>query len=160
MSRDITERARQESNLRHPPPEGGALSAELRARMPNRSLFRMPRVLVVDDDPQVVRLLRVNLELEGYDVVSASDGNEALAAVASEDPDLVVCDVMMPGMDGVEVVRRLRADNVTLPVVMLSAKAMRSDMRAGLDAGANEYVTKPFDPTELIDVVDRLLGRK
>ena len=102
----------------------------------------------------------MNLELEGYDVVSASDGNEALDAVASEDPDLVVCDVMMPGIDGVEVVRRLRADNVTLPVVMLSAKAMRSDMRRGLEAGATEYVTKPFDPAELIDVVDRLLNRK
>ena len=120
----------------------------------------MPRVLVVDDDPQVVRLLRVNLELEGYDVVSASDGNEALEAVAAEDPDLVVCDVMMPGIDGTEVVRRLRADNVKTPVVMLSAKAMRSDMRKGLDAGADEYVTKPFDPAELIEVVDRLLGRK
>jgi two-component system alkaline phosphatase synthesis response regulator PhoP len=120
----------------------------------------MPRVLVVDDDPQVVRLLRVNLELEGYDVVSASDGFKALDAVKAEQPDLIVCDVMMPGMDGVEVVRRLRADKVTLPVVMLSAKAMRSDMQAGLDAGANEYVTKPFDPAELIDVVDRLLGRK
>jgi CheY-like chemotaxis protein len=92
--------------------------------------------------------------------VSANDGNEALEAVDAEDPDLVVCDVMMPGMDGVEVVRRLRADNKKLPVVMLSAKAMRSDMRAGLDAGANEYVTKPFDPAELIEVVDRLLGRK
>ena len=120
----------------------------------------MPRVLVVDDDPQVVRLLRVNLELEGYEVVSAGDGNAALEAVAAQKPDLVVCDVMMPGMDGVEVVRRLRADNQTVPVVMLSAKAMRSDMRAGLDAGANEYVTKPFDPAELIEVVDRLLGRK
>jgi len=120
----------------------------------------MPRVLVVDDDPQVVRLLRVNLELEGYDVVSASGGKEALDAVDAEDPDLVVCDVMMPGMDGVEVVRRLRADKKTVPVVMLSAKAMRSDMKAGLDAGANEYVTKPFDPAELIEVVDRLLGRK
>jgi len=120
----------------------------------------MPRVLVVDDDPQVLRLLRVNLELEGYEVVSANDGLEALEAVEAENPDLVVCDVMMPGMDGVEVVRRLRADSKQVPVVMLSAKAMRSDMRAGLDAGANEYVTKPFDPAELIEVVDRLLGRK
>jgi len=120
----------------------------------------MPRVLVVDDDPQVVRLLRVNLELEGYDVVSATDGNEALDAFAAESPDLVVCDVMMPGMDGVEVVRRLRAGKNNVPVVMLSAKAMRSDMRTGLDAGADEYVTKPFDPAELIEVVDRLLGRK
>jgi CheY-like chemotaxis protein len=122
----------------------------------------MPRVLVVDDDPQVVRLLRVNFELEGYDVVSASDGNEALETIAAQAPDLVVCDVMMPGMDGFEVVRRLRSDASTsrLPIVMLSAKAMGSDARKGLDAGADEYVTKPFDPAELIDVVDRLLGRK
>jgi CheY-like chemotaxis protein len=122
----------------------------------------MPRVLVVDDDPQVLRLLRVNFELEGYDVVSASDGNEALETIAAQAPDLVVCDVMMPGMDGFEVVRRLRSDASTsrLPIVMLSAKAMGSDARKGLDAGADEYVTKPFDPAELIDVVDRLLGRK
>ena len=153
-------RARQDSNLRPLAPEASALSTELRALRANRNLVSMPRVLVVDDDPQVVRLLRVNLELEGYEVVSANDGNEALEAVASEDPDLVICDVMMPGMDGIEVVRRLRADKQTVPVVMLSAKAMRSDMRVGLDAGANEYVTKPFDPAELIEVVDRLLGRK
>jgi two-component system response regulator RpaA len=119
----------------------------------------MPRVLVVDDDPQVLRLLRVNLELEGYDVASATNGEAALAECADQVPDLVVCDVMMPGMDGYEVVRRLRKDRATskLPIVMLSAKAMRSEMRQGFDAGADEYVTKPFDPTELIDVVARLL---
>jgi CheY-like chemotaxis protein len=122
----------------------------------------MPRVLVVDDDPQVLRLLRVNFELEGYDVASASGGNEALEAIAAEAPDLVVCDVMMPGMDGFEVVRRLRADDATsgLPIVMLSAKAMGADMRKGMEAGADEYVTKPFDPAELIDVVARLLANK
>lgn len=119
-------------------------------------------MLVVDDDPQVLRLLRVNLELEGYDVASATNGQAALDSVAEKVPDLVVCDVMMPGMDGYEVVRRLRKDRATakLPIVMLSAKAMRSEMRQGLDAGADEYVTKPFDPTELIDVVARLLGKR
>ena len=122
----------------------------------------MPRILVVDDDPQVLRLLRVNFEMEGYDVVSAANGAEALDAVEQERPDAVVCDVMMPGMDGFEVVRHLRSKGATksLPVVLCSAKAQRSDVRQGLDAGADEYVTKPFDPQELLDVVARLLDRK
>ncbi len=122
----------------------------------------MPRVLVVDDDPQVLGLLRLNFEMEGYDVSCASDGSEALQVVARDNPDVVVCDVMMPGIDGLEVVRRLRADPATadLPVVVLSAKAMRSDLRAGMEAGADEYVTKPFDPVELIDVVGRLLAER
>lgn len=118
-------------------------------------------MLVVDDDPQVLGLLRLNFEMEGYEVSCANDGTEALEAVSREVPDLVVCDVMMPGIDGLEVVRRLRADPATahLPVVVLSAKAMRSDLRAGIEAGADEYVTKPFDPVELIDVVSRLLAQ-
>lgn len=118
-------------------------------------------MLVVDDDPQVLGLLRLNFEMEGYEVSCANDGTEALEAVSREVPDLVVCDVMMPGIDGLEVVRRLRADPATahLPVVVLSAKAMRSDLRAGIEAGADEYVTKPFDPVELIDVVSRLLAK-
>src|SRR5687768_483158 len=115
----------------------------------------MPRVLIVDDDPQVLRLLRLNLEMEGYKVVIAGDGAEALKAVEQHRPDLVVCDVMMPGIDGLEVVRQLRAEKTTarLPVILLSAKAMRSDMREGLQAGADEYMTKPFDPAELIEVI-------
>lgn len=122
----------------------------------------MPRVLVVDDDPQVLRLLRVNFELEGYDVASAANGEEALAAIASQAPDVLVCDIMMPGIDGLEVVRRLRADpnTASLPVVMVSAKAQRADLAQGEQAGADAYVTKPFDPQDLIDAVDRLLKRK
>ncbi len=121
----------------------------------------MPRVLVVDDDPQVLKLLRLNFEMEGYDVVSATDGNEALEAVDRENVDVVVCDVMMPGVDGLEVVRRLKGDSATarLPVVLLSAKALRGDSQAGLAAGADEYVTKPFDPAELIEVVARLIAK-
>jgi CheY-like chemotaxis protein len=109
-----------------------------------------------------LRLLRVNFELEGYDVVAASNGPEALSAAASKKVDAVVCDVMMPGMDGLEVVRRLRADPKTakLPVVVVSAKAQRMDVADGVDAGADEYVTKPFDPKDLLDVVARLLKRK
>ena len=122
-----------------------------------------PRVLVVDDDPQVLRLMRVNLELEGYDVVSAPDGEEALEAVLSERPDVVVCDVMMPGVDGLTVLRNLRANPQTskIPFVMVSAKAQRADVKAALDMGADKYITKPFDPQDLLDAVENLLnGRK
>jgi CheY-like chemotaxis protein len=119
----------------------------------------MARVLVVDDDAQVHRLLRVNFELEGYQVDSAFDGPEALAAISKRRPDVLVCDVMMPGLDGVEVVRRLRGDPKTadLPVVLVSAKAQKGDAAAGKEAGADAYVTKPFDPQELLDTVSSLL---
>lgn len=119
-----------------------------------------PRVLVVDDDPQVLRLMRVNLELEGYDVVSAPDGEEALEAVLNERPDVVVCDVMMPGMDGLTVLRNLRSNPRTskIPFVVVSAKAQRTDVKAALDMGADRYITKPFDPQELLDAVEHLVG--
>jgi two-component system alkaline phosphatase synthesis response regulator PhoP/two-component system response regulator VicR len=118
------------------------------------------RILVVDDDPTIVRLLRVNLEMEGYEVVSASNGREALEAVARHAPDLVLCDVMMPVMDGLEVVSRLKRDESTanLPVVLLSAKAQDADIRHGKGAGADEYMTKPFDPLELLSAVERILA--
>jgi DNA-binding response OmpR family regulator len=120
------------------------------------------RVLVVDDDPQVLRLLRVNFELEGYEVLSATNGEEALELVRGDSPDVVVCDVMMPGIDGLEVVRRLRADpaTVSMPLVVVSAKAQRADVSHGLRLGADAYVTKPFDPAELLDVVAQLLSKR
>ncbi len=121
-----------------------------------------PRVLVVDDDPQVLRLMRVNLELEGYDVVSAPDGEEALEVVTSERPDVVVCDVMMPGVDGLTVLRNLRANPQTskIPFVVVSAKAQRTDVKAALDMGADKYITKPFDPQDLLDAVEHLLNNR
>jgi CheY-like chemotaxis protein len=117
------------------------------------------RILVVDDDPSIVKLLTLNLEIEGYEVVSAANGREALEAVAEHDPDLVVCDVMMPVMNGLEVVSRLKRDDETkdLPVVMLSAKAQELDVAHGKATGADEYVTKPFDPEDLLTVVAKLL---
>jgi DNA-binding response OmpR family regulator len=122
----------------------------------------MPRVLVVDDDPQVLKLLRVNFELEGYDVLTATNGEEALELVGRDSPDAVVCDVMMPGIDGLEVVRRLRAqpDTAGLPLVVVSAKAQRADVSYGLELGADAYVTKPFDPSELLAVVAELLAKR
>jgi CheY-like chemotaxis protein len=120
------------------------------------------RVLVVDDDPHVLQLLRVNFELEGYDVDSANNGEEALKRIAAQKPDVLVCDVMMPGMNGLEVVERVRSEPTTakLPIVMVSAKAQQADLTAGGAAGADAYVTKPFDPQDLLDAVAKVLKRK
>ena len=117
------------------------------------------RILVVDDDPSIVKLLTLNLEIEGYDVVAATNGREAIEAVSEHDPDLVVCDVMMPVMNGLEVVARLKKDAATkdLPIVLLSAKAQELDISHGKTAGADEYITKPFDPEDLITAIQRLL---
>ncbi|MBW3546766.1 MAG: response regulator [Actinobacteria bacterium] len=118
------------------------------------------RVLVVDDDPVILRLLQVNFEMAGFTVSTAADGVEALAAATSEPPDLVVSDVMMPGMNGLELVSALDADDRTrrIPVVLLSARAQTDDVIEGFRAGADDYVTKPFEPLDLVDRVNRLLG--
>ncbi len=117
-------------------------------------------MLVVDDDPVILRLLQVNFEMAGFTVSTAADGAEALAAATSEPPDLVVSDVMMPGMNGLELVSALDADDRTrrIPVVLLSARAQADDVTEGFMAGADDYVTKPFEPLDLVDRVNRLLG--
>jgi CheY-like chemotaxis protein len=119
-----------------------------------------PTILVVDDDPVIQKLLSVNFEMEGYRVVTANDGIEGLERVASDKPDLILLDVMMPRMDGIEVSKRLKSDPATkeIPVVLLSAKAQSSDIQSGIEAGADDYVTKPFDPLELLDKVAGLIG--
>ena len=119
-----------------------------------------PKVLVVDDDPVIVRLLEVNFEMEGFDVVSAVDGMDGIEKARSEHPDIIVSDVMMPKLNGLELCVALKTDDATsaIPVVLLSAKAQVADIRAGLDAGANDYVTKPFEPLDLIDRVNKLLA--
>ncbi len=116
------------------------------------------KVLAVDDDPTIQRLLQVNLEMEGYDVVLAGDGEEALAVARAEHPDLILLDVMMPKKDGWQVCRELREDPdlAHVPVIFLSARAQDADVVRGASLGANEYVTKPFDPMELLDLVARL----
>ena len=117
------------------------------------------RVLVVDDDPVIVRLLEVNFEMEGFQVVTAVDGQDGVDKARSEQPDVVVSDVMMPKLNGLELTAALRADDSTkhIPIVLLSAKAQVDDVRAGLEAGADDYVTKPFEPLDLIDRVTKLL---
>jgi len=118
-------------------------------------------ILVVDDDADIRRFVEMNLRLEGYRVVSAADGAMALAMVATEVPDLVLLDVMMPGVDGIEVTRRLRSDSrtSTMPIIMLTAKSITADRVLGLTAGADDYIIKPFDTLELVARVRSTLRR-
>ena len=115
-------------------------------------------ILVVDDEPRMVRFVRMNLELEGYQVAEASSGIEALDKVRDELPDLVVLDVMMPEMDGFETLARLREIS-TVPVIMLTVKGDEEDRIRGLELGADDYVTKPFSPRELASRIRAVLRR-
>ena len=116
-------------------------------------------VLVVDDDPVIQKLLQVNFELEGYKVITASDGVEGLERARADLPDAIILDIMMPKMNGLEVARALKASDDTkdIPVLLLSAKAQASDVAVGMEIGADDYVTKPFDPAELLERVGDLL---
>ncbi len=119
----------------------------------------MPKkILAVDDEKHIVRLVQVNLERAGYAVVTANDGKEALQKVAEENPDLVVLDVMMPYMDGFEVLQNLRRNPATreIPVIMLTAKAQDADVFKGWQSGVDCYLTKPFNPMELLSFVKRI----
>jgi diguanylate cyclase (GGDEF)-like protein len=118
-------------------------------------------ILVVDDDPDIARFVEINMRLEGFNVRVARDGEEALGAIAAELPDLVLLDVMMPRIDGVEVCRRLRADPATshLAIIMLTAKSLSADKVVGLTAGADDYLIKPFDTLELVARVRSTMRR-
>ena len=118
------------------------------------------RVLICDDDPAILRVLQVNLEVEGYETLLAHHGEEALKVAGAEHPDLIILDIMMPRMDGYETCLALKADPDTkaIPVVFLSAKAQDSDIAKGKTYEVEDYLTKPFDPDTLIEVVERVLG--
>jgi DNA-binding response OmpR family regulator len=116
-------------------------------------------VLVVDDDQTVSDVVRRYLEQAGYEVVLAEDGADGLVAVATRRPDLVVLDLMMPGIDGIEVCRRLRKQLPDLPVIMLTALGEEADRVLGLEVGADDYVTKPFSPRELVLRIRSVLRR-
>jgi CheY-like chemotaxis protein len=118
------------------------------------------RVLVVDDDDVIRQLITVNLELEGFDVVSAVDGQDALDKVKDANVQVVTLDVMMPRLDGWETAARLRDDPETahIKVILLSARAQEADLQRGEKIGVDAYLTKPFDPDELIDTVRRLVA--
>ena len=119
------------------------------------------KILVVDDEAVLVETIAYNLEQAGYRVVTASDGNSALEAARSEDPDLILLDIMLPGIDGLEVCRQLRRESrtATTPIVMLTAKGDEIDKVVGLEVGADDYVTKPFGRRELLARVRALLRR-
>jgi CheY-like chemotaxis protein len=163
---------RQDSNLRttlrrrvlYPLSYGGS---DLRLEHPTTTegyhRLSMPpskkRILICDDDPAILRVLQVNLEIEGYEVLAAQNGEDAVKVALAERPDLVILDIMMPRLDGYQACERLKANDDTrdIPVVFLSAKAQQSDIQRGKDYGVADYLTKPFDPMDLLDVVERLL---
>lgn len=118
-------------------------------------------ILVIDDEKDLVELVSYNLQKEGFVVRSARDGESGLASAAGDPPDLVLVDLMMPGIDGLEVCRRLRGDSRTaaIPVIMLTAKSGESDRVVGLELGADDYVTKPFSPRELAARIKAVLRR-
>jgi CheY-like chemotaxis protein len=118
----------------------------------------MFRALVVDDSRVIRELIAVNLELEGFEVTTAGDGERALELAAEFRPDVITLDVMMPRLNGFETVSRLRQDPRTagIPVVMVTGRAQTADRERGEEVGVEAYLTKPFEPAELIDVVSRL----
>jgi DNA-binding response OmpR family regulator len=118
------------------------------------------RILVIEDDPSILRGIQLNLGMEGYVVRSAMDGETGLALARTEKPDLVVVDVMLPRLGGLEVVREIRAEDPDLPVLILSAKGQESDKVAGLQLGADDYMVKPFGLKELLARIDALLRRR
>jgi len=117
------------------------------------------KILIVDDEPDVVQLIDYNLKAAGYDVVTAADGTEALDKARTASPNLIILDLMLPEVDGLDVCKVLRRDRSTagIPIVMLTAKATETDRVLGLELGADDYVTKPFSPRELVLRVKRLL---
>ncbi|MBI4324582.1 MAG: response regulator transcription factor [Chloroflexi bacterium] len=121
-----------------------------------------PRILVVDDEPDTVELIEFNLKEAGYEVVTADDGAEAVKKARSAPPDLILLDLMLPELDGLEVCKMLRrhTETVHVPIIMLTAKAAEIDRVLGLELGANDYVTKPFSPRELVLRVKNLLSRR
>jgi DNA-binding response OmpR family regulator len=117
------------------------------------------KVLIVDDDPDIVTTLKFSLELEGIRTVEAYDGEEALAAVEREDPDLILLDGMLPHVNGYMIARRLKGEGRLreVPIIMVTARAQQDDMVLGRETGVDEYVTKPFDMGELVALVKRYL---
>jgi two-component system alkaline phosphatase synthesis response regulator PhoP len=119
------------------------------------------RILVVDDEIYIVHILDFSLGMEGYEVVTALDGEEALEKAREAKPDLIVLDIMMPKMDGYETCKALKSDERTkdIPIILLSAKGRNVDMQTGYDVGADEYITKPFSPRKLVDRINAMLGQ-
>ena len=119
----------------------------------------MSRILVVEDDPAILRGLADNLAFDSHDVLTASDGESACALIRDRNPDLIILDLMLPRLSGYEVCRRMRGEGVTTPIIMLTARGEEADRVLGLDLGADDYVTKPFSIRELLARVRAILRR-
>jgi DNA-binding response OmpR family regulator len=119
----------------------------------------VPRILIVDDEPEMVRGLQDNLRFEGYQTLTAGDGERALALASAEAPDLIVLDLMMPGLSGWDVCRALRERGLDIPIIMLTARGEETDQVRGLELGADDYVTKPFSLRELLARIRAVLRR-
>ena len=119
------------------------------------------RILVADDDPDILTVVKVNLELDGFEVGTAVDGEDALQKASSQPPDVIVLDIMMPRMDGLTALHRLRSQATTagVPIILLTARGLPEDRVRGLELGADDYITKPFDITELAARVRAVLRR-
>jgi two-component system alkaline phosphatase synthesis response regulator PhoP len=119
------------------------------------------RILVVDDEIYIVHILDFSLGMEGYEVITALDGEQALEKLKSEKPDLIVLDIMMPKLDGYEVCKAIKSSPETrhIPVILLSAKGRNVDQKLGFDVGADDYITKPFSPRKLVERINQLLGQ-
>ncbi len=119
------------------------------------------RILVVDDEIYIVHILDFSLGMEGYEVLTALDGEQALERLKNDKPDLIVLDIMMPKVDGYEVCRAIKSDPETqhIPVILLSAKGRNVDQKMGFDVGADDYITKPFSPRKLVERINSLLGQ-
>lgn len=118
------------------------------------------RILVIDDNPQLVDLLKIRLEYSGFEVLAAFDGQEGLEKARSNNPDLIILDVMLPKINGYKVCRLLKFDikYKQIPIIMLSSRAKSSDAEVGYRTGANEYLFKPYDPKKLIDIINKYIN--
>lgn len=123
--------------------------------------MKKTKILVVDDEKDIIELVRYNLEKEGFVVISAIDGEKALELVSKKDPEMIILDLMLPGIDGLDVCRELKRNDQTssIPVIMLTAKGEESDIVVGLELGADDYITKPFSPRVLVSRVKAVLRR-
>ena len=119
----------------------------------------MKTILVIEDDISILRGLKDNLTFEGYNILSAKDGHEGLALAVDESPDLLLLDIMLPGLSGYDVCRKLKAQKPELPIIMLTARGQEVDKVAGLDLGADDYITKPFGVPELLARIRAVLRR-
>ena len=119
------------------------------------------KILVVDDEIYIVHILDFSLGMEGYEVMTALDGEAALAKVAQDKPDLIVLDIMMPKLDGYETCKALKSNPGTkdIPVILLSAKGRNVDQKVGFEVGADDYITKPFSPRKLVERINAILGQ-